>query len=72
MLKGGSDDVVTFICGVNIFEDSAHPGVGTDMWIGRLWATEGAENIDDCTIVAHISGQVGIDGFSDYSPRLKP
>ena len=64
LFKGCSYDAVSYVRGVNIFKDSAHPGVATDVWIGCCWATEGAENVYDGAIATHIGGKVGIDGFS--------
>src|SRR5207237_4938279 len=56
------NDAVAFGSGVNIIEDTAHPGIGTDVLIGYGWATKGLEDIHyNPTKLTHISREVLID-----------
>src|SRR5258706_4227098 len=64
LLKGIGNHPVAFASSMNIFEDAAHPGIATDMLVGRSWATKCTEDIDDDAKAIYIVGEVLVDGLS--------
>src|SRR5947209_18205584 len=61
LFEGGGDNAVSLVCGVDVFEEAAHPGVGTDVWIGRCCATKGAKYVHNGSVATNIIGEVLID-----------
>src|SRR5947209_20185437 len=61
LFEGGGDNAVSLVCGVDVFEEAAHPGVSADMWIGRCCATKGAKYVHNGSVATNIIGEVLID-----------
>src|SRR5437588_925256 len=61
LFEGGGDNAVSLVCGVDVFEEAAHPGVSADVWIGRCCATKGAKYVHNGSVATNIIGEVLID-----------
>src|SRR5947209_3628827 len=60
ILKSARHHAVALICGVNIFEDAAHPRVVTDVVVGYSRPAKGIKDIDDNAESLHISGKMSV------------
>src|SRR5690348_12312708 len=58
VLKRACHHTVALRGAVNIFEDTTHPGVVTDVGVGNTCPAKGAKDINDDTVSLHIGSKM--------------
>src|SRR6266571_5234964 len=66
LIKGVSNDLVTFVRGMNIGRRVAHPGILADMRVRYSCPSEGTKDVHNDTKRAHITGKVLVEHLREW------